>query len=50
VSSTITACGDLVRATVWTAHGTSTKTFNTASEARGWIAVATNRKPMGRQT
>lgn len=45
----ITPCGDLVRVTVWTEHGTSTKTFNTASEARGWINVAINRKPTRRE-
>lgn len=49
MSGTINSCGDLVRATVWTAHGTSTKTFSTASEARGWIAVASNHRPVGRQ-
>lgn len=48
MSHSINAAGALVRATVWTANGTSTKTFNTASEARGWIAIAENRKPVRR--
>lgn len=48
MSHAITQAGALVRATVWTAHGTSTKTFNTANEARGWVAIAENRKPTRR--
>lgn len=44
--SAITACGDLVRATVWTEHGSSSMTFKTASEARSWVPVAVNRKPL----
>ena len=44
----ITQAGPLVRATVWTEHGTSTKTFNTAMEARSWSIIAENRKPVRR--
>lgn len=44
--SVITQAGNLVRATVWTIHGTSTKTFTSLSEARAWIAMALNRKPL----
>jgi hypothetical protein len=46
---TITAMpSGLVRANVWTEHGASSKTFQTASEARGWVVVASNRKPVRR--
>jgi len=46
VKSKLTTTGSgLVRATVWTEHGASSKTFATASEARSWCAVAANRKP-----
>ncbi len=44
--SSITQAGHLVRANVWTEHGASTKTCHTVSEARAWIAVALNRKPV----
>lgn len=46
--SAITPAGTLVRATVWTEHGSSSKTFATASEARAWVPVAINRKPVRR--
>lgn len=44
----ITPAGDLVRLTVWTEHGTSTKTFRTASEARAYYPIMLNKKPARR--
>lgn len=44
--SSITPCGEHVRANVWTEHGASSKTCQTVSEARAWIAIAMNRKPV----
>ncbi len=44
----IKPAGDLVRLTVWTEHGTSTKTFRTASEARAYYPILLNKKPARR--
>lgn len=45
----IAPCSDgLVRATVWTDHGTSSATFRTVGEARAWAAAAANRQPTRR--
>lgn len=46
--STITQAGEHVRATVWTEHGTSSKTFQTVTEARAWIGQQPSRRPARR--
>lgn len=44
IRSQVTPCGDLIRATVFTERGTSSKTCHTMAEAQAFIALVKARK------
>lgn len=46
--STITQCGDLIRATVFTERGSSTQTCRTMGEAQSFIALVKARRSLAK--